>query len=260
MVRLLPSPQPEAPGKPTARCHVVGEPQGIQTHPREWRQPAIVRWRVAASVAACVALVATGGGCGTVFYGRTQTIALRSSPSGARASLGDRQTTTPDEVKLLRNQPGGWAVFRAEAPGYEPACMVVRGRYRTAFLVMDGLFLGLPMLVDLVGMGSLNALRRYPDTVSLTLRPLEPEEKPQPLPSDREVIHFRRLTWVDLCQPNGLRIASVAATGCDERTMRIEAADGNATKVWWTYYCGERRFDCSSDRRFDKVSCRNSGP
>lgn len=220
------------------------------------RRPAVASQRVTAS-AACIAIMATSSGCGTVFYGRTQKIMLNSSPAGAVALLAGVGTTTPGEVRLPRNQPGGWAVFRAAAPGYQPACMLVGGPFNPAYLAFDGLFLALPMLVDLIGMGSLNALRHYPETVSLTLRPLEPGEAPQPLPSDAEAIHFRRLTWVDLCQPNDLKNVSAAATQCDSRKTRIERADGDATKVWWTYYCGEKSFGCSSDRRFRQVTCTN---
>lgn len=224
---------------------------------KQTRWPTTARQRLIASVV-CIAIIVTGSGCGTVFYGRTQKIALNSSPTGAVASLANVETTTPGEVRLARNQPGGWAILRAASPGYQPACMAVPGRFHAAFLVMDGLFLALPLLVDLIGMGSINALRRYPEAVSLTLHPLEPDQAPQPLPSDAEIIHFRRLTWVDLCQPNDLKNASVSTTQCASKNMRIEAAGGDATKVWWTFYCDEESFRCLSDRRFRQVACSES--
>ncbi|MBI4517742.1 MAG: hypothetical protein HY699_18205 [Deltaproteobacteria bacterium] len=199
--------------------------------------------------------MASGCGCGTVYLGRTQTVTLTTSPASAVVSLANLGMTTPGEVRLPRNQPGGWVVFRASAPGYQPACMLVGGRLKAAYIVLDGLFMGLPMLVDFIGMGSLNALRQYPERVALKLRPLEPGETPQPLPSDAEAIRFRRLTWVDLCQPDYLTYVSARAARCDSRAARIASADGDAAKVWWTFYCGEGSFTCSSDRRFRQVTC-----
>ena len=213
-------------------------------------------------IAAWAAIVATANiasGCGTVFYGRTQDITLKTSPPGALASLGGTETTTPGTVTMRRNQPHGWAVVRATRPGFQPACTVIGGRFRVAFLVLDGLFLGLPMLVDLIGMGSINALRKYPDEVNLTLRPLDLGETAQPLPSDEEVINMRRRSWVDLCRPNDFRRVSAVATGCFSSPTEITGTVAEAAKLSWIFHCDGKRFLCASDRRLATVTCTEAG-
>jgi hypothetical protein len=194
-----------------------------------------------------LAAVPLWSGCGTVFYGRTQTILVDTSPAGANASLAGHETTAPGTVTIERNQPGGWAVLRATSPGYQPACAVVRGPLRVGFVVLDCLFLGLPMLVDVIGVGSVNALREYPNSVRLSLHPLEPDETPRPLPSDAEVINMRRRTWVDLCDPRDLRRVSAASTQCFAGEARIEAAVADAERVSWNFRCGDKLFACTSD-------------
>jgi hypothetical protein len=207
---------------------------------------------------AAVLLLATTSvwsGCGTVFYGRTQTILVDAAPVGATASLAGQEVTAPGSVTIQRSQPGGWAVLRATAPGYQPACAVVRGTLRVGFVVLDCLFLGLPMLVDIIGVGSPNALREYPNSVRLALHPLAPDEIAQPLPSDAEVINLRRRTWVDLCDPRDLRRVSAAATQCFADGARIESAVADDVKVSWNFQCGENLFACSSTRKLTAVAC-----
>jgi hypothetical protein len=126
-------------------------------------------------------------GCGAIFLGKTQQIALRTTPPGAIASLTGEQTTTPGSVTIRRNQPRGWAVLRAEHPGYRPACQLVGGQRKVGFIVMDCFFLAVPLLIDVSTVG-LASIRTYPDEVHLTLHPLADGEQPRPLPTDEEVL------------------------------------------------------------------------
>ena len=157
----------------------------------------------ALSLLTCVVLLVEG--CGLIFLGKTQQITLRTTPPGAVASLAGEQTTTPGSVTVRRNQPGGWAVFRAEQPGYRSACQLVGGQRKVGFIMLDG-FLLVPLLIDASTVG-LESMRTYPDEVHLMLHPLVDGEQPKVLPSDEEVREAWLTGKVNLCDPNAGRRA-----------------------------------------------------
>jgi hypothetical protein len=156
------------------------------------------------ALALLVSVLPAVEGCGAIFLGKTQQITLRTTPPGAVASLTGEQTTTPGSVTIRRNQPRGWAVLRAEHPGYRPACQLVGGQRKVGFIVMDCFLLAMPLLVDASTVG-LASMRTYPDEVHLTLHPLAEGEPPKSLPSDEEVLEAWRMGRVNLCNPNAGR-------------------------------------------------------
>ena len=57
--------------------------------------------------------------CATVFWKRTQSVPVTSSPAGATVAVNEiQQGVTPLELQLARNKKG--QVIRIESPGYNP--------------------------------------------------------------------------------------------------------------------------------------------
>jgi hypothetical protein len=124
-------------GSPARRSAPRGTPIFLPQRGGEVVTAAIIRMSALALLVSPLPVIE---GCGVIFLGKKQQFAVRTTP-GAVASLAGEQTTTPGAVTIRRNQPRGWAVLRAEQPGYRPACQLVGGQRKVGFIVMDAIFL-----------------------------------------------------------------------------------------------------------------------
>lgn len=142
-------------------------------------------------------LCCTVSGCGLIFNGRTQTVMIRSVPSGAVASFAGHEVITPGEVTVSRKFSK--TVLRAEKDHYQPECQVVRAPRNFLYFILDIIPAGLPLLVDIAA----DTLRQFPDEIYLTLEPLSPGATPRTLPPDQAVLDAwdRSGTRVNLCNP-----------------------------------------------------------
>jgi hypothetical protein len=167
---------------------------------------------IRSAVPLLLSIVPLVNGCGLMFLGKTQEVTLRTTPPEAVASLAGEQTTTPGKVTIRRNQRRGWAVFRAERTGYQPACRLVGGRRTIRLIILDALPLAIPLAIDASTVG-LRSMRRYPSTVHLTLHPLENGERPKSLPSNEEVLDAWLLGRVNLCNSHASSTSSFDGRG-----------------------------------------------
>ena len=88
---------------------------------------------VSGFLAACCLSSVTG--CATIVHGRHQDVAVTSSPSGARVSVGGKdQGTTPTRVPLERKKTG--IVLRFEKEGFQPAELTL-GRTTSGWIALD---------------------------------------------------------------------------------------------------------------------------
>jgi hypothetical protein len=129
-----------------------------------------------------VVLVCFTSGCGLVFQGTTQTVRLSTMPEGAAIEFSDHHATSPATVTLSR-RVNGRAIYRASKEGYQPACRIIDCRPRIKFMVLDGLPMALPLLVD----GLAGTLGNC-DDATLTLEPVQAGEFTYALPSDADIL------------------------------------------------------------------------
>src|SRR5438067_78042 len=90
------------------------------------------------SPGAVVLLTWVMAGCGLVFHGTRQNIALTSEPSGARVTFRDQEATTPSTI-FVKRRFIGTAVLRADMPEHYSACQVVDCGTPTWIKVLDSL-------------------------------------------------------------------------------------------------------------------------
>jgi len=140
-----------------------------------------------------IVLLFMAGGCGLLFQGMHQDVTLQTEPAGASASFAGQPVTTPGEVRVRRRP--AWAIARASKEGYHPACRLMTARNNKLILVLDAIPYALPLALD----AALGTLRAYPETVTLTLHPVEAGESPYVLPPDEDLLDAWFREKRDLC-------------------------------------------------------------
>lgn len=126
--------------------------------------------------------------------GRYENVRITSAPAGARVDFAGESMTTPATVTVRRTKI---AVLRAIAPGYAPRCQIVRGLKHGGMVAVDSVPFALPLALDAV----LGTLEDFPESLHVTLRPLDPGEAPRPLPEDVEVIESWDVSGRNICLP-----------------------------------------------------------
>lgn len=115
-------------------------------------------------------LVAIQAGCGTIFGGSSQEVAVSSAPGEAEVEFDhvNRTVVTPAEIELKRKNSYE-LTFSKE--GYETETASIESSLRAGILVLDILFTGLVGVAVDAGTGAWNSLS--PDNVSVSLEKVD---------------------------------------------------------------------------------------
>jgi hypothetical protein len=157
--------------------------------------------QLASRLLVIVSLIASSG-CHLLVNGNSQTVHIDTTPSGAAASFGGLEFTTP--ATLHMNRRDAYAVLRASKEGYAPRCELVKAEstgFSKMLTVIDSIPAALGLAIDGIA-GSLQG--PFPETISLTLEPAGPDEDAQALPSDEEILSAWDRGAHDLCQSGDL--------------------------------------------------------
>jgi len=139
----------------------------------------------------CFALMVNG--CGLVFQGTRQNLALITEPAGADAVFRRTKAVTPATASVSRRSLG-YFVYRASKDGYHPACKVIECGTPRWVKVLDSIPAAIPLLVDL----AFGALSNCEPT-SLSLDSVRPGDVAFGLPTDEDIVRARGQNF-DLCQ------------------------------------------------------------